>query len=63
MCEILVQQLEDYRSDAGLTNVQLAQQLEIPETYLYRWRKRNNINGIYEKYVRLFLEQQEMAVK
>ena len=63
MCEILVQQLEEYRKEAGLTNAQLAQQLEIPENYIYRWRKRSNINGIYEKYVRLFLEQQEMAVK
>jgi len=62
MEETLVERLEDYRNHCGLTYAQLAQQLEIPENYLYRWRRKNDISGIYAKYIKLFLEQQRVTV-
>ena len=62
MIESLIQQLEDYRHAHGLTYAQLAVRLEIPETYLYRWKKKNSINGIYAKLIRLFLKQVEVTV-
>ena len=62
MEEDLVQRLEDYRTQNNLTYTQLAQQLEVPENYLYRWRRKNSINGIYAKFVTLFLEQREVTI-
>ncbi|MCA9398798.1 MAG: helix-turn-helix transcriptional regulator [Candidatus Omnitrophica bacterium] len=62
MSVTIIKQLEDYRQGKGLTYAQLAQEMDIPETYLYRWRKKQCVKGIYAKFVTLFLQQQEVTV-
>jgi transcriptional regulator with XRE-family HTH domain len=63
MTSDLIERLEGYRQAHNLTYAQLAAQLEIPETYFYRWRKKKCINGIYAKYISNVLDQRELAVK
>lgn len=57
MSEDLIKKLERFRLRRRLTNAQLAHQLEVPETYLYRWRRKKGVNGIYAKILRMFLEK------
>jgi len=62
MADCLIEELENYRKERGLTYARLAQRLEVPETYLYRWRRKKNINGIYAKFIRVFLANEKTAV-
>jgi len=55
MKDELIRQLEAYRSKNQLTYSQLAIRLEIPENYLYRWRKAGRIRGIYARLIKAFL--------
>jgi hypothetical protein len=52
----LIRKLEAYKEDRGLTYRQLAQKLDIPEVYLYRWKEKG-VKGIYAKVVGDFLEK------
>jgi len=52
----LVKRLEGYRRQHDLTYNQLAQRLGVPETYLYRWKNKKRIIGIYKKIVEEFLK-------
>lgn len=51
----LVKHLERYKKQKGLTYAQLAGELKIPENYLYRWRKKRRIQGIYFRVISSFL--------
>lgn len=55
MNDELIRQLESYRSKYQLTYSQLAIKLEIPENYIYRWRKAGRIRGIYARLIKAFL--------
>lgn len=57
MSQDLIEQLEEFRLQNSLTYAQLAHQLEIPETYLYRWRKKKGVSGIYARFIKMFLER------
>ena len=47
----VLKQLEDYKIKRNLTWQKIARQLNIPENYIYRWRKKGKVTGAYKKIV------------
>ena len=45
-------ELEIFRSKENLTYAELAGKIGVPENYIYRWRKKGEIKGIYAKVLR-----------
>ncbi len=52
-----MKRLEAHKEDRGLTYRQLAQKLDVPEVYLYRWKEKG-VKGVYAKIVTEFLDKQ-----
>ena len=55
MSKDLLNKLEDYRTKNSLTYLQLSQRLQIPENYIYRWRKKGEVKGVYKRIIEEFL--------
>lgn len=53
----LLAKLENYKVRYNLTWYQLTRQLQIPENYIYRWRKKGRITGAYKRIVDQFLRE------
>jgi hypothetical protein len=51
----LIKKLEQYKTGHQLTYAQLANRLQIPENYIFRWRKKGRITGIYKRIIEKFL--------
>jgi len=54
--ELLVK-LENYKIRYNLTWYQVTRQLQIPENYIYRWRKKDKITGAYKRIIDQFLRE------
>ena len=60
MTEALIKKLESYKLKHDLTYSQLAKRLDVPDVYIHRWRKKNEIKGIYAKVVEEFLRNDRL---
>ncbi len=56
MTKELLNKLEDYKEKHKLTYYELSQYLKIPENYIYRWRKKGEIKGVYKRIIEEFLK-------
>jgi hypothetical protein len=54
----LYNRLIEFKDRKGYTNARIARDLNIPELYLYRWKKKG-IKGIYAIYVNDYLAEKE----
>lgn len=50
-------ELEKYRAKHNLTYSEVASKIGVPENYIYRWRKKGEIKGIYGKILTEMLEK------
>lgn len=57
----LIKKLEAYKEANGLTYRQLAEKLDVPELYLYRWKEKG-VKGVYAKVVTDFLKNKEKHI-
>ncbi len=57
MTKELLDKLEDYRAKNNMTYLELSQCLKIPENYIYRWRKKGEIKGIYKRVIEEFVKE------
>jgi transcriptional regulator with XRE-family HTH domain len=56
MSEIVeFKKLEQYRSKKGMTYAELANELSVPENYIYRWRQKKEIKGAYARLIKMQL--------
>jgi len=58
MSKELLSRLERYRINKELTKFELCNKLKIPETYIYRWTKKEQVGGIYKRLIEEFLENE-----
>lgn len=57
MTKELLKRLEQYKEQEDLPWYMVAERLQIPENYIYRWRKKGQITGVYKRIVEEFLEK------
>ena len=56
MSKELLSRIEKFKNKEKKTWFDVAKALDVPENYIYRWRK-TNIKGTMEKYVNIKLKQ------
>jgi len=47
--------LEQYRKKKDMTYAELANELNVPENYIYRWRQKKEIKGAYARIIKIQL--------